>query len=131
MPSHHASHNINVRQRFEENICGGLISQKSTTPKNNRFTTFTPDSLAEQRRNYLTASVFFPKLPLPDTNNSMYSPITSPALTPTQKSRRSNFNHMANFCNKDPTFLPQQLAYVRYDNFIVNNYTNCLFRKRH
>jgi hypothetical protein len=64
MPPHHASHSIAVRQRHVEDVCGGLISQNSSTPKNNIFTTFTPNSLAEQRRNYLTAFDFFPKLPL-------------------------------------------------------------------
>jgi hypothetical protein len=36
----------------------GLISQSSPTPKNNLFTTFIPDSLAEQRRNYTTDYYF-------------------------------------------------------------------------
>jgi hypothetical protein len=30
---------------------------------------------------------------------------------------------MANFCNKDPTFLPPNLTHlIRYDNFIVDNF---------
>jgi hypothetical protein len=121
MSSHYASHNIIVRQRHVENVCEGLISQNSPISKNKIFTSFTPDSLAEQRRSYLTTSEFSPKLPLPDTNNSIYSPITPPALTLTQNSRRSNFKHLANFWSTDPTFLPPNSAYLRYDNFIVDS----------
>jgi len=29
---------------------------------------------------------------------------------------------MANFCNNNPTFLPPNLAYLRYDNFIVDKF---------
>jgi len=75
---HHASHNITVRQRHVENVGGGLISQNSPTPKTNIFTTFTPDSLAEQKQNYLAASFFLSKVHLLDTNNSIYIPITPP-----------------------------------------------------
>jgi len=98
--SHHASHSITVRQRLVENVCGGLISHNSPTPKNNLFATFTPDSLAERRRNYPPASDIFTKLPLLDTNNLIYNPITPSALFLAQKSRRSSFNHMTNFCKK-------------------------------
>ena len=58
-PIHHTSHNITVRQKQVENVCGGLNSQSKTKSSILFYTTFTPDSLAEQRRKFLNYNSTF------------------------------------------------------------------------
>jgi hypothetical protein len=48
--THQPSHNITVRQKHVENVCGGLNSRTKANATKNIITTFTPDSLDEQRR---------------------------------------------------------------------------------
>jgi hypothetical protein len=53
-PLHKAFHSITVRQRHVENICGGLNSQIYTKILYMVYTTFTPDSVTEQRQKFLS-----------------------------------------------------------------------------
>ena len=50
--AHLAYRNITVRQKHVENVCGGLNNQLRAKNTTRVHTTFTPDSLAEQRRKY-------------------------------------------------------------------------------
>jgi len=73
MPTHHAFHNTTVRQKHVENVCGGLIIRNSPTSPKHLLTTFTPDSLAKQRRNHYTATEALSKPHLQETTNSIYN----------------------------------------------------------
>ena len=52
--THRASHSITVRQKHVENVCGGLDSRTLSKTPTPLLTAFTPDSLAEQRRNFFS-----------------------------------------------------------------------------
>ena len=52
IPTHQAPHSITVRQKHVENACEGLNSHIKVTTTKKSITTFTPDSLDEQRRNF-------------------------------------------------------------------------------
>jgi hypothetical protein len=58
-PTDHASHSITVRQKHVNNVCGGLNSLCKTKSPILLYTTFAPDSLAEQWRNLLNYNNIF------------------------------------------------------------------------
>ena len=53
LPISYASHNIIVRQKHVEHSCACLMRRKSPNYRTSACTTFTPDSLFEQRRKRL------------------------------------------------------------------------------